>query len=45
MLLGLAGAIGGYFIIKHKLDKLPDNIDDDIKRAGVSDLYPEKLPK
>lgn len=41
MLMGLAGAIGGYFIIKRKLDKLPDNIDDnDINRIGTSDLYP-----
>ena len=40
MLMGLAGAIGGYFIIKHKLDKLPDNVDDDINRIGTSDLYP-----
>jgi hypothetical protein len=40
MLMGLAGAIGGYFIIKHQLDKLPDNADDDINRIGTSDLYP-----
>ena len=40
MLTGLAGAIGGYFIIKHQLDKLPDNVDDNINRIGVGDLYP-----
>ena len=40
MLVGLAGAIGGYFIIKHQLDKVPDNIDDDVNRIGTSDLYP-----
>ena len=40
MLMGLAGAIGGYFIIKHQLNKLPDNVDDDINKIGVSDLYP-----
>ena len=40
MLIGLAGAIGGYFIIKHQLDKLPDNNDDDVNRIGTSDLYP-----
>ena len=40
MLMGLAGAIGGYFIIKHQLDKLPDNIDDDINRISVKDLSP-----
>lgn len=44
MLLGLAGAIGGYFFIKNKLTKIPD-ITDDINRIGVSDLYPEKLAK
>lgn len=42
MLMGLAGAIGGYFIVKHQLDKLPDNTDDDINRIGVNDLYPDK---
>ena len=40
MLMGLAGAIGGYFIIKHQLDKIPDNIDDDIDRITVNDLSP-----
>ena len=40
MLMGLAGAVGGYFIIKHKLDKLPDNIDDDMNRVTVKDLSP-----
>ena len=40
MLMGLAGAIGGYFIIKAQLDKLPDNMDDDVKRIGVDDLRP-----
>lgn len=40
ILMGLAGAIGGYFIINHKLDNLPDNADDDVNRIGTSDLYP-----
>jgi hypothetical protein len=40
MLLGLAGAIGGYFIIKNQLDKFPDNIDEDINRITVKDLSP-----
>ena len=40
MLMGLAGAIGGYFIIKSALDKKPDNFDDDINRIGVDDLKP-----
>jgi ABC-type maltose transport system permease subunit len=40
MLMGLAGAIGGYFIIKHQLDKVPDNVDEDIDRITVKDLSP-----
>jgi ABC-type maltose transport system permease subunit len=40
MLLGLAGAIGGYFIIKNQLDKIPDDIDEDINRISVKDLSP-----
>ena len=40
MLMGIAGAIGGYFIIKHQLDKIPDNVDDDIDRITVNDLSP-----
>ena len=40
MLMGLAGAIGGYFIIKHQLNKIPDDIEEDINRTGVLDLYP-----
>jgi hypothetical protein len=40
VLMGLAGAIGGYFIIKSVLDKKPDPFDDDIKRIGVDDLKP-----
>ncbi len=40
MLMGIAGAIGGYYIIKHQLDKLPDNVDEDIDRITVNDLSP-----
>lgn len=40
MLMGIAGALGGYFIIKSALDKKPDNMDDDINRIGVDDLRP-----
>lgn len=40
MLMGLAGAIGGYFIIKNQLDKIPDDIDEDINRITVNDLSP-----
>ena len=40
MLMGIAGALGGYFILKSVLDKKPDNFDDDINRIGVDDLRP-----
>lgn len=40
MLMGIAGAIGGYFIIKHQLNKIPDNVDDDINRITANDLSP-----
>lgn len=38
--MGIGGAIGGYFIIKTTLDKKPDNINDDIDKIGVDDLRP-----
>jgi hypothetical protein len=41
VLLGIACAIGSFFILKANLNKRPD-IDDDIDKIGVSDLYPEK---
>ena len=40
--LGLACAVGSYFVLKANLDKRPDAMDDDINRIGVSDLYPDK---
>ena len=40
MFTGIAGALGGYFILKSILDKKPDNVDDDINRIGVDDLRP-----
>lgn len=40
MLMGFAGAIGGYFILKSVLDKKPDDVEDDINRIGVDDLRP-----
>jgi hypothetical protein len=39
-LLGLACAVGSFFVLKANLNKRPD-ADDDINRIGVSDLYPE----
>jgi hypothetical protein len=42
VLLGLACAVGSYFVLKANLDKRPDAMDDDINRIGVSDLYPDK---
>lgn len=40
MLVGLAGAIGGYFILRSVLEKMPEKFDDDIDRIGVDDLRP-----
>lgn len=34
MLLGLISAVGGYLIVKAQLDKIPDNIDNDINQIG-----------
>ncbi|MEO6254518.1 MAG: hypothetical protein ABIO79_14490 [Ferruginibacter sp.] len=44
-LLALAMAVSSYFFIRSILNKKPDNVDEDINRIGVSDLYPERLPK
>jgi uncharacterized membrane protein len=41
IVLGLGSAIAGYFILKSTLNKKPD-IEDDIDKIGVSDLYPGK---
>lgn len=41
-LLGVSFAIGSFFIVKANLKKRPDNMEEDINRIGVSDLYPEK---
>lgn len=41
VLLGMACAAGSYFILRSNLNKRPD-VDDEIDRIGVSDLYPEK---
>jgi hypothetical protein len=40
MLMGIVGAVTGYFILKAALNKIPDNIDDDINRIGTNDLRP-----
>lgn len=34
MLLGIISAVGGYLFVKAQLDKIPDNMDDDIDRIG-----------
>lgn len=34
MLIGLASAVGGYFIVKAQLDKFPDEMNDDIEQIG-----------
>jgi len=41
VLLGLACAVGSFFVLKANLNKRPD-VDDEIDKIGVSDLYPEK---
>ena len=40
MITGIAGAIGGYLIVKLILEKKPDGIEDDINKIGVDDLKP-----
>ena len=40
MITGIAGAIGGYLIVKLILEKKPDSIEDDINKIGVDDLKP-----
>lgn len=40
ILVALAGAIGGFLILKSVLDKKPDNFDDDINKIGADDLRP-----
>jgi len=39
--IGLACAVGSYFVLKANLSKRPDAFDD-IDKIGVSDLYPER---
>lgn len=40
VLLGLACAVGSFFLIRANLSKRPDIMDDDIDQIGVKDLYP-----
>ena len=40
VLMGLTGAITGYFFIKKQLDKFPDDVEEDVNRTAVRDLYP-----
>jgi hypothetical protein len=40
ILLGMGCAVGSYFVLKANLDKRPDEMDEDINRIGVRDLYP-----
>ena len=43
LLMGLASAFGGYFVLKANLEKYPDAYnDDEIAGVKVSDLYPER---
>ncbi len=40
MAFGLFGAFGGFLFIKHKLDQIPDHVEEDASRIGVDDLRP-----
>ena len=40
MITGIAGAIGGYLIVKAVLEKKPDSFEEDINKIGVDDLKP-----
>lgn len=41
VLIGLACAVASFFILRSNLNKRPD-VDDEIDKIGVSDLYPER---
>ena len=38
--LGLVSAFGGYLYIKALLDKMPDDLGDDVDKIGINDLRP-----
>ena len=38
--LGMVCGVGSFLIIKASLLKRPDNMEDDINKIGVRDLYP-----
>ena len=38
--IALFSAFGGYLFIRYLLEKMPDQIDEDIERIGVDDLKP-----
>lgn len=40
--MGLVCAFGGYLYIHALLKKMPDNIDEDINKIGISDLQPPR---
>jgi hypothetical protein len=40
VLLGLACAVGSYFVLRSVLSKKPDHFDEDINSIGVNDLRP-----
>jgi uncharacterized membrane protein YeaQ/YmgE (transglycosylase-associated protein family) len=40
IILALAGAVTGYFIVKNILDKKSDDIQNEINNIGVNDLKP-----
>jgi ABC-type uncharacterized transport system permease subunit len=40
IILAVAGALLGYFIVKSILDKKPDDMQNEINNIGVNDLKP-----
>jgi hypothetical protein len=40
ILTAIAGAVGGYLILKSVLEKKPDTVEDDINKIGTDDLRP-----
>ena len=40
MAMGLAGAFGGYLLIRYILENKQDNFDEDVNKIGVKDLSP-----
>jgi hypothetical protein len=42
LFMALFGAFGGYLLVKYNLEKMPDDLTDDINRIDVNDLGPKR---